>query len=518
MPKAAAGRGRPKGPIDPKERKMRQMSRALGIDIAQVAKLLEEQEAGGSAAAGGSATASPAAAQLKQDLMGEASEEGSAGNAAGKGEAATEQPDDLKPPEHGAPGAVVVCGGTDWDTVGKSKATGSGNLYSPHSLQFKTRIVAIYSGSTACHSIAVDASGAAYAWGRNDMGQCGVGSKKSVAAPAKMKLGAAVVAAACGRAHTALVTSDGGLYTCGCGSSGQLGSGRIVADKTPVTAPASIPLPGGAKAHAVACGADFTVVVATDGRLFAFGHPEYGQLGNDTNGEFFVSGNKIAFDFKPSPFQITEFVKRDEKHKLVETSADVRFCAVACGRNHTIALERPPGKRIFSWGFGGYGRLGHAGSDNEMTPRVINMFERMSHVTIKTLAAGGACSMALATTGHLYFWGKLPNAPRGEATMYPKIVEDLGNWSCRCMAASSQCIMVGAESSAVSWGQAIAGELGYGEGEDIPKTSRKPKILDALEGLTVTGVAMGLAHSVLLIDDTKDDDKAMIKKLPKYPA
>lgn len=26
--------------------------------------------------------------------------------------------------------------------------------------------------------------------------------------------------------------------------------------------------------------------------------------------------------------------------------------------------------------------------------------------------------MAITDMGHLYFWGKLPNAPRGEATMY----------------------------------------------------------------------------------------------------
>jgi alpha-tubulin suppressor-like RCC1 family protein len=47
-----------------------------------------------------------------------------------------------------------------------------------------------------------------------------------------------------------------------------------------------------------------------------------------------------------------QFVSKDSKHKLLETFSDVRFSAVACGKNHTVALEAAPGRRLFSWGFG----------------------------------------------------------------------------------------------------------------------------------------------------------------------
>jgi Regulator of chromosome condensation (RCC1) repeat len=39
-------------------------------------------------------------------------------------------------------------------------------------------------------------------------GQCGVGNKKVVLKPTKMKLDGAVVSASCGRAHTAVVTAS----------------------------------------------------------------------------------------------------------------------------------------------------------------------------------------------------------------------------------------------------------------------------------------------------------------------
>lgn len=38
----------------------------------------------------------------------------------------------------------------------------------------------------------------------------------------------------------------------------------------------------------------------------------------------------------------------------------------------------------------------------------------------------------------------------------------------------------------------------YGEEVGTPRTSTKPKLVDALEGLTVMQVAMGYGHSLLL--------------------
>jgi hypothetical protein len=77
-----------------------------------------------------------------------------------------------------------------------------------------------------------------------------------------------------------------------------------------------------------------------------------GQLGNGETGEYFVKGNKIAHNFVTAPARITSFVSRDAKSKVTAEHGDVRFAAVASGRNHSLALERAPGKRVFSWGFG----------------------------------------------------------------------------------------------------------------------------------------------------------------------
>lgn len=48
---------------------------------------------------------------------------------------------------------------------------------------------------------------------------------------------------------------------------------------------------------------------------------------------------------------------------------------------------------------------------------MVDVFARMTHLTVNRVAAGAGCSLAITENGHLFYWGKLPNAPRGEATM-----------------------------------------------------------------------------------------------------
>lgn len=57
-----------------------------------------------------------------------------------------------------------------------------------------------------------------------------------------------------------------------------------------------------------------------------------------------------------------------------------------------------------------------------------------------------------------------PSRPRSVVALtpsrYPKIVEDLSNWQTRSVAGSNGAMLVAAETSTVSWGTSVAGELG----------------------------------------------------------
>lgn len=55
-------------------------------------------------------------------------------------------------------------------------------------------------------------------------------------------------------------------------------------------------------------------------------------------------------------------------------------------------------KRVFSWGFGGYGRLGHAEQKDEMVPRLVKLFDFPGRGASQ-IYAGYTCSFAVSETG-----------------------------------------------------------------------------------------------------------------------
>lgn len=55
-------------------------------------------------------------------------------------------------------------------------------------------------------------------------------------------------------------------------------------------------------------------------------------------------------------------------------------------------------KRVFSWGFGGYGRLGHAEQKDEMVPRLVKLFDFPGRGATQ-IYCGYQCSFAVNETG-----------------------------------------------------------------------------------------------------------------------
>lgn len=58
-------------------------------------------------------------------------------------------------------------------------------------------------------------------------------------------------------------------------------------------------------------------------------------------------------------------------------------------------------KRVFSWGFGGYGRLGHAEQKDEMVPRLVKLFDFPGRGASQ-IYAGYTCSFAVSEVGQWF--------------------------------------------------------------------------------------------------------------------
>ena len=196
------------------------------------------------------------------------------------------------------------------------------------------------------HTVVVSTGGTAFAFGTTRNGRLGIGNDapqtgrqarpravSSTATGRGATEPARITAAACGDAHTLLLTESGRLLACGRGDRGALGLGHPMDAWTPQPVPS---LDGVTLRH-LAAGSDFSLALSAraDGskaEVYAFGGNSHGQLGlGHTDG----------------PVLVPQLVTRLADHSIV---------ALAAGSAHALALSRSGA--LFAWGRGTSYQLG----------------------------------------------------------------------------------------------------------------------------------------------------------------
>jgi hypothetical protein len=125
-------------------------------------------------------------------------------------------------------GVLLQTGTLDNATVGRAKLKLTDQ---PYHLSVPTRILPdvavtrVFSSCNAVHSIAIDATGAAWGWGRNEASQLGAALPAEVVMPTKLELpaGGKLVSAAIGKSHTMFLMEDGSVWGVGANKAGQCG-------------------------------------------------------------------------------------------------------------------------------------------------------------------------------------------------------------------------------------------------------------------------------------------------------
>ena len=118
---------------------------------------------------------------------------------------------------------------------------------------------------------------------------------------------------------------------------------------------------------------------------------------------------------------------------MVEALAGRPCTEVACGAYHTIALSSGARPTFYSWGLGLSGRLGHGDEIDKCLPTEI---ESLGGVGLRGVSCGGHHSAVLMQEGgRLYTWGggafgKLGHGDR-QNVLSPKIVAALAEKSLR---------------------------------------------------------------------------------------
>lgn len=346
----------------------------------------------------------------------------------------------------------------------------------------------------------------ALSFGRNPHGQLGLPDTKLVEIPTLIPglANVNVIQAAVGRHHSLFLTDSGTVYACGMNTSGQCGVGHTA----PSVATPTLINYRGPPIIRVGCGAEFSVILDIKGNLHTFGLPEYGQLGHNTDAKFFVTSTKLSFHFETSPKKIVLYIEKSKDGHITPVD-NVQIVDFACGNNHTVAIDSK--KRVYSWGFGGFGRLGHAEPKDEMLPRLIKFFDIGGRGGRKVFC-GATYSLIVNELGVLYLIGQTKKT--GEANMYPKPVHDLSGWNITDIGCSNTSIVISADDTLIAWGAAPTyGELGIGE---FQKSSANPKEVPKMDSVKIPQVTMGYSHTIILVDTEDEATKAKYDKQPEY--
>lgn len=348
-------------------------------------------------------------------------------------------PEELLASRDREPGHLLIAGMITWDIVGKRADAKGGVKIRPNLWHFHRfgdeKYRRIVSGCASAHNILVNMDRKVMTFGRNNFAQLGQPELRTYEKPTLVPglEGFNIIDAACGRNHTLFLTDTGLVYACGDNKSGQCGVGTSTAMITKATRINYT----GPPIIKVGCGAEFSCILDVKGNLHTFGLPEYGQLGHNTDGKYFITSSKMSFHFELSPKRVPLFIEK-AKDGHVTPVDDVQIVDFACGNNHTVAIDSK--KRAYSWGFGGVGRLGHAEQKDEMVPRLIKFFESSNRGVRRVFCGssftlvnfhfsffcGGCenfCFQAIPDQGQLFLFGQ--NKKTGEANMYPKPVQDL---------------------------------------------------------------------------------------------
>lgn len=242
-----------------------------------------------------------------------------------------------------ADSTVRACGRNTQGQLGDGTIT---NATTPVTVAGLSGIVAISGGGE--HSLFVRSDGTVWACGSNTSGQLGDGTRTSRReAPVQVRGLTNIVQAAAGAEFSLFLGADGRVWSCGHNGSMQLGTGTREASNTPVLIERLPPI------RWISAGEWHSVFVAVDGTVLTCGNNRYGQLGGGTIGEM----HDII-----TVSELTDIVEADAGgiHTVfVKRSGTVYACGLNSGGNNTGQLgdgsatdRHTPAVVIPAWGDG----------------------------------------------------------------------------------------------------------------------------------------------------------------------
>lgn len=281
-------------------------------------------------------------------------------------------------------GAVYAWGYGFYGQLGNGATGGSASSAVPVAVDLSavpagrtiTTIAAGFYSTTA-----IDSEGAVYTWGNGAYGQLGNGTTTSTSVPTAVDTagalsGTRITQVAAGWDHMVAVADTGAVYAWGANASGQLGNSSMTPSAVPVPVDTADALSGVAVTQ-VAVGATHSLALGTDGRVFAWGGNDRGQLGTGD-----ITAVPVPVDISGSG-----------------ALAGRAITQIGGGWEHSVALGADGA--VLTWGGNGFGQLGNGSEVDSPLPLVADG----TGAIVTGIDAGWEHTIATTSGGIPYAWG-----------------------------------------------------------------------------------------------------------------
>ena len=277
------------------------------------------------------------------------------------------------------------------------------------------------------HTICLSDSGEVFSFGRNQVGQLGLGHRDEVLHPTLVPTLFKIRSVSCGYHFTVCIDEEGNVWSFGDNDFGQLGTGDTEIYNTPQKIMDIPPI------QSVACGGSHTLFIDNDDNLWSVGRNEFGQLAlgtENTNCQIkpqqtsFSNILKVFAGFCHSMFQNEkeeiyscgnnlnrelgwEISKANEKYQIYQIFKQppniVQFC---CGFHHSLFLDDEG--NVFGVGINYYGCIGIGNFDE-----ISELIQIQNIPPIQTILCSGYSSYLIDFEGNLWSFGFNANGQLG---------------------------------------------------------------------------------------------------------